>query len=160
MGLRVALIRQSDNLVTQLVDVTPFPTEARFRWEPPPGNYVVLAQQPDGSYRYVGPGFRYDPANNEFLRPAIEAPLALPVGVQATLTLRWRNENGQPVAYVHPIHLRITGPEGDTQMHSYDVGPDGGVTVPIVINAPGAYRLEVIEPEMDVVLDSVVVVVQ
>jgi hypothetical protein len=138
--MRAALVREADGLVVNIIEGIPLATDPRFVWTPPAGHIVILAQRQDGSYRYVGPGFRYDRASDRFLVPQLSAPDTLAVGQQGQVTLRWVNEDLQPVAYQQPITLRVEG-----QAESYTPGPDGSVTVPITISTPGTYTLEVIE---------------
>lgn len=154
--MRAALVRDSDGLVVNVIEISlePPPPPSR-AWVSPPGHTVVSAQRPDGSYRYVGPGFRYDAQAGRFLRPDIQAPAQLAVGQQGTVTLRWVDESLQPVAYQRPITLEVMG-----MRQSYTPGPDGSVQVPFRADVAGDYELRVVEPELGAILNAVVVTVQ
>lgn len=123
-------------------------------WVSPPGVLVVSAERPDGSWRYVGPGHHYDAASNKFVHPTIEAPTELAVGEQATITLRWLDEDGAPAAYQQPITVAVLGQE-----QAYMPGPDGSVQVPFVASVAGSYELRIVEPRLGVVLATQVVTV-
>ncbi|GBD12536.1 hypothetical protein HRbin24_00544 [bacterium HR24] len=153
--MRAALVRTSDGLVANLIEIEfALPTEP---WAAPyvvPQGYELrTAQRPDGTWLPIQPGDRWD--GTRYLRPSIAAPAQLAVGQQGTVTLRWAvAETGEPAAYRAPITLDVLG-----QQHTYTPGPDGSVQVPFTATVPGTYTLQVVEPELGVVLAAAVVTV-
>jgi len=152
--MRAALVRE-DGLVVNVIELDWELPDSPYVAPPalPPDVTVVEAQSDDGTWLPIGPGMRH--VEGRWLRPDIVAPAALGVGQQGTITLRWVDAlTGEPVPVALPITLEVEGVRA-----SYTPGDDGSVQVPITIDVPGTYRLDVVEPELDVVVASAVVTV-